>query len=153
MPKCSICLQRINKNDTKSHLKKCYLEDTLGINIWHGEGLEYLKNLDINIKVNLILTDPPYIISHSTGMDKLYTKIEDGDSLKTEEVWLKFSEKLESWTEIQHKNYLKYGSIYGKKYAVRTDYGTWDSNFTTEILDEFIKLYYEKIIDNLLNLT
>jgi site-specific DNA-methyltransferase (adenine-specific) len=40
------------------------------------------------------------------------------------------------------KDYIKYGSIYGKKYAVTTDYGEWDSEFTLEKLDLFIKHYF-----------
>ena len=40
------------------------------------------------------------------------------------------------------QDYLKYGSIYGKKYAVRTDYGKWDSEFTMEDLQLFINHFY-----------
>jgi site-specific DNA-methyltransferase (adenine-specific) len=40
------------------------------------------------------------------------------------------------------QNYIKYGSIYGKKYAVKTDYGSWDSEFTLEMLEECIKHFY-----------
>ena len=43
------------------------------------------------------------------------------------------------------ENYLKYGSIYGKKYCVKTDYGDWDKKFTIEILDKFIKEFYNKL--------
>ena len=32
-----------------------------------------------------------------------------------------------------------------KKYCVKTDYGDWDSNFTIEVLEEFIKEYYKKL--------
>ena len=28
---------------------------------------------------------------------------------------------------------MKYGTIYGKKYCVKTDYGEWDSEFTMDI--------------------
>ena len=40
------------------------------------------------------------------------------------------------------KDYIKYGSIYGKKYAVKTNYGEWDSEFTVEQLGLFIKHFY-----------
>ena len=40
---------------------------------------------------------------------------------------------------------MKYGSIYGKKYCVKTDYGAWDSDFTMETLDTFICEYYKKL--------
>ena len=47
--------------------------------------------------------------------------------------------------ETQKENYIKYGSIYGKKYCVKTDYGDWDSNFNMEILDQFISEFYKKL--------
>lgn len=40
---------------------------------------------------------------------------------------------------------MKYGTIYGKKYGVKTDYGIWDSNFIIDILDKFISEYYKKL--------
>ena len=40
---------------------------------------------------------------------------------------------------------MKYGSIYGKKYCVKTDYRDWDNEFTIEILEEFISEYYKKL--------
>lgn len=46
---------------------------------------------------------------------------------------------------IKKDNYMRYGSIYGKKYAVRTDYGEWDSEFTMETLEVFISEYYKKL--------
>ena len=35
--------------------------------------------------------------------------------------------------------------VYGKKYCVKTDYGSWDSEFTLAILEKFIELYYSKL--------
>ena len=43
------------------------------------------------------------------------------------------------------KNYMKYGSIYGKKYSVQTEYGDWDTEFSMDILSNFIKEYYKKL--------
>ena len=40
---------------------------------------------------------------------------------------------------------MKYGTIYGKKYGVKTDYGEWDSDFTMETLESFISVYYKKL--------
>ena len=40
---------------------------------------------------------------------------------------------------------MKYGTIYGKKYCVKTDYGDWDKDFTIEKLNEFVKQYYKKL--------
>jgi site-specific DNA-methyltransferase (adenine-specific) len=42
---------------------------------------------------------------------------------------------------------MKYGTIYGTKYSVKTKYGEWDENFTMETLEAFIKLYYKKLRD------
>jgi site-specific DNA-methyltransferase (adenine-specific) len=49
-------------------------------------------------------------------------------------------------TDDENKDkYMKYGSIYGKKYCVKTDYGYWDSEFTMNILEKFINEYYKKL--------
>ena len=37
---------------------------------------------------------------------------------------------------------MKYGSIYGAKYAVKTDYGKWDSEFTLQQMDDFVSEFY-----------
>jgi len=126
------------------------------------DGLCYLESLNKET-INLVLTDPPYITSRKTGMDeqaKIVKKyIESKKNIKSEEDWekLKTNEEWEKWmtknniTDESKKkkelaklksNYLKYGSIYGKKYAVVTDYGDWDNNFTMEILEKFITHYF-----------
>lgn len=73
-------------------------------------GTELLKELE-NDSIDLILTDPPYIISKKSGMDSLFNS--DITSEK-----------------------------YGNKYAIQTDYGQWDSEFTIEDLNIFLKEYY-----------
>jgi site-specific DNA-methyltransferase (adenine-specific) len=45
--------------------------------------------------------------------------------------------------DIKKDNYIKYGSLYGKKYCIKTDYGNWDSDFTLTILEKFIEHYYK----------
>ena len=47
--------------------------------------------------------------------------------------------------EKQKDNYIKYGSIYRKKYCIKTDYGDWDNNFNMEILNNFISKFYKKL--------
>ena len=42
---------------------------------------------------------------------------------------------------------MKYGTIHGTKYSVKTNYGAWDEQFTMEKLENFIKLYYDKLRD------
>ena len=129
--------------------------------ILNMEGLSYLSTIK-DRSVDLVLTDPPYITSRKTGMDihaknakkcdeeNSNTKTEDDwNKFKTEEYWDKWLddnnialEKRDKKLDELKRNYIKYGSIYGKKYAVVTDYGDWDNNFTMEKLGDFIKEYY-----------
>lgn len=134
----------------------------MNIRFENKEGLEFLKTVKSN-SIDLVLTDPPYITSRETGMDKWVdhvTKqdkagakniktIEEWNQYKTAEEWVKWFEnskiEKENWTSELSKmkeSYLKYGSIYGKKYAVKTDYGEWDSQFTLETLNEFVGEFY-----------
>jgi site-specific DNA-methyltransferase (adenine-specific) len=118
------------------------------IEIRHQEGIEFLNKLDDN-SIDLILTDPPYLISKNSGMntfEKEVAKIDaSGKNKKTEEEWLIFKEK-KKYTDDKYKdNYIKYGNTSGNKYAFKTDYGEWDKNFTIDKLNEFIKLFYKKL--------
>ena len=126
----------------------------MNVEFLHKEGLEYLSSLP-DESVDLVLTDPPYITSRDSGMDKWVDHIAERDSSgkdeKTAEEWEALSESTD-WDKFfgdkkknldpLKKNYLKYGSIYGKKYAVRTNYGAWDSEFTMEDLQLFINHFY-----------
>jgi site-specific DNA-methyltransferase (adenine-specific) len=127
------------------------------------EGLEFLSGIESN-SVDLILVDPPYITSRDSGMDRWVKWVEQQDKpgskpAKTEKEWtnhllkkvklsqwfrdfpFEVSKKLSIYKE-RKQNYLKYGSMYGKKYAVKTDYGEWDSEFTLESLAEFGNEFY-----------
>ena len=44
------------------------------IEIFNMKGLEFLKGVESN-SVDLILTDPPYITSRTSGMDKWNEKV------------------------------------------------------------------------------
>ena len=137
------------------------------LTIKNTEGLEFLSEIPDN-SVDLILTDPPYITSRDSGMNKWVDHVEkqdkeDSSDLKTEEDWnnLKTPEQWQEWfdkgnIELKKRekklrqlknNYLKYGSIYGKKYAVKTNYGDWDSQFTMEKLNLFIRHFYRVLRD------
>ena len=113
------------------------------------DGLSFMKEIENN-SVDLILTDPPYIISKTTGMNEFYNTVKQNEdnnvtSVKTDEEWEEYK-KLNNIDDDDNKdNYKKYGTIYGKKYSVRTDYGDWDKEFTIELLDQFIKQYYQKL--------
>lgn len=133
------------------------------IDVRKQEGLEFLLSLPDN-SVDLILTDPPYITSRDSGMNTwvkhVASKDEEGaDQTKTEEEWKNYKtlwewfgwfhqggvsdfKKVRRRLEKMKQEYLKYGSIYGKKYAVVTDYGSWDSEFTLETLNLFVEQFY-----------
>lgn len=113
------------------------------------DGLDLLGTIDDGT-VDLILTDPPYIISHDTGMNSLRNAIDHGvDLSKTEDEWSVYaaSNSAALTTPNAKENYMKYGTIYGKKYSVQTNYGRWDEEFTMDILDQFINSYYKKLRD------
>lgn len=119
------------------------------INVKCCDGLE-LMNSHKNNSIDLILTDPPYIISRESGMNTHYNNVQANEAnnvefVKTEDEWneYKFLNNIE--TDDAKNNYMKYGTIYGKKYCVKTDYGEWDSNFTMETLESFIEAFYKKL--------
>lgn len=158
------------------------------IDIKNEEGLKYLVDVENN-SVNLILTDPPYIISKDTGMNTHYNNVKNNEandiqSVKSKKEWNQYIKKkmLDDWNSHKetdewisftntndvtdkvekeefnkfkkiHKlnnkeceeNYIKYGSVYGKKYCVKTDYGDWDNEFTIEQLDAFVSEFYKKL--------
>lgn len=109
------------------------------------EGLQFLDTLDDN-SVSLVLTDPPYITSRDSGMDALWNKINDssGDA-KSSEDWEKYKKDHNIKNDSNRANYIQYGTIYGKKYAVRTQYGDWDSSFSMGDLEKFIQKFYAKL--------
>ena len=114
-------------------------------------GIEYLKTINNN-SIDLILTDPPYIISKDSGMNEHYNNVkfnEENDitQVKTEEEWIKYKNnpKNNIVNDDKKENYMKYGTIYGKKYCVKTDYGEWDMEFNMDKLEKFICEYYNKL--------
>ena len=127
------------------------------MNIHNTDALIYLETIE-NKSIDLILTDPPYIISKDSGMNKHHAVVakhnEDNINVKTEEEWLEYKKSLdkpaeelendkgEGWSK---ENYLKYGTILGKKYATKTNFGEWDENFTMEQLELIIQQYYNKL--------
>ena len=119
------------------------------IDIKNEEGLQYLSKIENN-SIDLILTDPPYIISRESGMNSHYKKVKENEennikSVKTEVDWENYKNDNNIIDDSKKENYIRYGTIYGKKYCVKTDYGDWDSNFTIDILEEFISEYYKKL--------
>jgi len=184
------------------------INENSDIIIKNMEGLKFLNELENN-SVDLILTDPPYIISRESGMDLHYNNVKESEknnmNIKKESDWKKYIQNIltnnknlltlflknienEEWyihkniftedeytnlksetnnietnnlqnntkinfTDIsifekQKNNYIKYGSIYRKKYCIKTDYGDWDNNFNMEILNNFISKFYKKLKKN-----
>ena len=119
------------------------------IDIKNVEGLQYLTTVADN-SIDLILTDPPYIISRESGMNTHYNKVKANEEnkvefMKTEEEWETYKEENNIADDKKKDNYLKYGTIYGKKYCVKTDFGDWDNDFTMDKLEAFIAEYYKKL--------
>ena len=142
------------------------------ISFENKEGLDFLKSIDNN-SINLILTDPPYMISKETGMNTFRDSIKKNESeakakhperndpclqqahtgsaffpgtgMKTEKEWEQYKRSKGITTDEKKDLYQKYGSIYGKKYSVQTKYGDWDENFSLDLLDTFICEYYKKL--------
>ena len=76
--------------------------------------LEFLSTIENN-SVDLVLTDPPYIISRKSGMQA-------------------YKDDLEKGGEVDKK--------YGTKYAITTEFGEWDSSFTIDDLRLSINEFY-----------
>lgn len=121
----------------------------VGTDIRNCNGIDYLRDIENN-SIDLILTDPPYIISKNSGMNTHYNTVKSNEEnnvseVKTTEEWEIYKTDNSIEDDTNKDNYMKYGTIYGKKYCVQTDYGEWDSTFTMEILDQFIGEYYSKL--------
>lgn len=126
------------------------VETNNAINMYNCEGFQLLQDRVPNNSIDLILTDPPYIISHETGMNTHFNAVKKNEEegaafMKTEQEWELYKTNNSIETDEKKDNYMKYGTIYGKKYCVKTDYGVWDADFTIETLDMFIKQYYKKL--------
>ena len=117
--------------------------------LYNRPGLEYLIEIEDN-SIDLILTDPPYIISRESGMNTHYNTVKKNeklgiDSVKGEDEWLAYKIKHDLKDDKKKDKYMKFGTIYGKKYCVKTSYGDWDKDFTINELESFIAQYYKKL--------
>ena len=113
------------------------------------DGLKYMAEQK-DKSIHLVLTDPPYIISKDSGMNRFVKKVENieksGKNEKTESEWETFKAG-KDYTDDKYKaNYIKYGNTSGKKYGYKTDFGKWDNEFSIAKLEEFIKLFYKKLV-------
>jgi site-specific DNA-methyltransferase (adenine-specific) len=83
-------------------------------------------------------------------MNVFYQKTKDNQknnitSVKTLKEWQEYKILNNLIDDTNKNNYIKYGTIYGKKYCIKTDYGEWDNDFSLEKLDKFIQLFYTKL--------
>ena len=67
------------------------------VDIQNTDGMDYLKSIENN-SIDLILTDPPYIISKETGMNSHYNKVKANEknnveTVKSEEEWQEYKKK------------------------------------------------------------
>lgn len=142
--------QKSKTKTTKRSKKQTDVEPARDdIEVKNVEGLLYLSTIPNN-SIDLVLTDPPYIISKDSGMNEHYNNVkfnEDNNinTVKTIDDWEEYKKENAIVDDENRDKYLKYGSIYGKKYCVKTDYGEWDSEFTMEMLEQFISEYYKKL--------
>lgn len=125
------------------------IESAYSGEIKNMDGLMYLETIPDD-SIDLILTDPPYIISRDSGMNTHYNNVKDNNEnniefVKTAEEWNAYKEASGMLDDKKKDNYMRYGSIYGKKYCVKTDYGDWDSEFTMDNLELFVCEYYKKL--------
>jgi site-specific DNA-methyltransferase (adenine-specific) len=125
----------------------------MNLDIQNDDGIKFLSTIENN-SVDLVLTDPPYITSSETGMGNLHKQIQENKAngkefVKSEEDWDKVKDKFigkkKMTEETMKQNFMKFGTIFGAKYSVQTEYGEWDTSFTMEKLDEFIGEYYKKL--------
>ena len=144
-------IELIKKTETeqKNYVSNNNVSLSMMIEVKNMDGLEYLKSIN-DTSIDLILTDPPYIISKNSGMNEHYNNIKFNEEhnitqVKNETEWEEYKTQNSIINDKNKNKYMKYGSIYGKKYCVKTDYGNWDNEFTIEILEQFISEYYKKL--------
>ena len=140
---------KADKKESKPDKKEKIEIDNNNTNIQNIDGLKYLSKIPDN-SIDLILTDPPYIISQESGMNTHYNNIQENKKneikfVKTAKDWEKYKKDSKIKDDKNKENYMKYGTIYGTKYSVKTDYGKWDSEFTIDKLKKFIQEFYNKL--------
>jgi len=105
--------------------------------------LELLSTIESN-SVDLVLTDPPYIISKKSGMQS-HSERKPGDEGYKQISKQKSQLLQEDSTEFENGITLEIEEIdYGRRFAVKTDYGDWDKDYTLDnlkkVIDEFHRI-------------
>ena len=83
--------KRKTKKDKEKEKPILIIQDTEDIDIQNTDGLKYLQTIQAN-SIDLILTDPPYIISKDSGMNEHYNNVKFNeenhiDYVMLEEEW------------------------------------------------------------------
>ena len=89
--------------------------------------LEFLRSLEKG-SVDLVLTDPPYMTSRKSGMQS-HSERKPGDK-----GYNQVSKRVEKGKEIEVD--------YGRSFAIATDYGQWDKDYTLEDLQLAVEEFY-----------
>ena len=89
--------------------------------------LELLHSIDKG-SVDLILTDPPYLISRKSGMQS-HSERKPGDK-----GYNQVSKRIEDGKEVEVD--------YGRRFATATDFGQWDKDYTIKELNLAIDEFY-----------
>ena len=105
----------------KELLKNTDIEEK-NIDFKNIDGLSYLSTVKDNT-IDLILTDPPYIISRESGMNTHYNNVKENEkngiqTIKTEKEWEKYKKDNYITNDDKKKIYMEYGSIYGKRLSI-----------------------------------
>ena len=81
-------------------------------------------------------------------MNKYYNNIKaNKKNNKTMKEWEEYKKVNNITNDVNKDNFLEFGNLTGKKYAIQTNYGEWDVNFTIEMLLPFLKEFYKKLKD------
>jgi DNA adenine methylase Dam len=137
-----------------------------GVDVRQGDGLALLESIPDG-SIDLVLTDPPYLISKDSNLNCQFNHVAarraDGTNTRTAaETRSYFDQRTDSeWAEYlvqkgvgqsKHmatmerwkRNFEKFGTIYGTGFGIRTSYGAWDTedNFTMNDLNRFVVDYY-----------
>jgi len=89
--------------------------------------LELLRSIEKG-SVDLVLTDPPYLISRKSGMQS-HSERKPGDK-----GYNQISKRIEDGKEIEVD--------YGRRFATATDFGEWDKDYTIDDLQLAINEFY-----------
>lgn len=61
--------------------------------------------------------------------------------MKTEQDWIEYKYK----DDKNKDKFMNYGTIFGKKYSVKINYGIWDETFDLNKLEKIIEEFYKKL--------